>query len=154
MPCPWAFPGQQKFLYFKAGNTIGDGFMAYQLRAERLKPIHYQRERARQDFLNRFPQGLLGKVGQFRSLQIKANQHRRFMKASEMGTLESDIKYSAGFAYEGVEALSSEEAAMLKGLENSREIREYLAKEADFRRDWFREEEKAFRQKLASVSKK
>lgn len=128
--------------------------MGDQWRAERLKPIHYQRERARQDFLNQFPEGLLGKVGQLRSLQMKANKHRRFAKAAELGTLESDIKCSAGFAYEGVEALSSEETALIKGLENSREIWEYLAKEANFRRNWFKEEEKAFRQKLASVSKK
>jgi hypothetical protein len=102
------------------------------------------RQRARLEFLDKFPRETRQKALEYKALKAKENDYRRFLNAAHAGLVEHDIKSNAGFAYEGVEPLSSEEAARLTLLEKSRPVQDFLDKELGFRRQLVQLEEKHF----------
>jgi len=65
-------------------------------------------------------------------------------KSIGLGTAHEDIKAGAGFVFEGVEALSTEEEARLMQLERVEEIQGYFAREVAFRRRLCRQEDLSF----------
>ena len=113
-------------------------------RIDKLKPLAEAREKATNDFVGKFPSDLHTLVSEYRQLQLKQNTHRRYVKAVELGTVHEDIKGGAGFVYEGVEALSTEDEARMRQLERVEEIHDYFAKENDFRRKLFKQEDMSF----------
>jgi len=112
-------------------------------RSERLAYLLPSRQAATGKFLSKFPKDVLDKVSDYRSLKMKENAYRRFLKAREFGTLKQDIEENAGFAYEQTEALSDQELARISSLEKSRALMKYLREEASFRRALFKQEQKA-----------
>ncbi len=102
------------------------------------------RQRARLEFLDKFPNEIRKNAEEYKFLKAKENDYRRFLNAAHAGLVEHDIGINAGFAYEGVEPLSSEEAARLSLLEKSKPVKYFLDKELDFRRKLVQLEEKHF----------
>ena len=102
------------------------------------------RQRAIEDFVDSTPGHVLEDVREYRVLKIKENEFRRREKAVWLGVAKTDIMDGAGFAYEGTEALSKEEIARLEQLEKTKHVLGYLSREAEFRRNLFRQEDKAF----------
>lgn len=109
-----------------------------------LIPLNKIRQKAREDFLEGVPDGLKELAKEYRTLKVKENSHRRFLNAAKGGIVHKDIEDGAGFAYEGIEPLSSEEAARFVQLEKTKELQDFFDKELDFRRKLYKLEEKHF----------
>ena len=111
---------------------------------EALIPLSKFRQRTREDFLEEISDELTELAKEYRTLKVKENNYRRYLNAVQVGTVQKDIEDGAGFAYEGVEPLSSEEAARFIQLEKTRELQNFFDKELDFRRNLYKLEEMHF----------
>ena len=105
---------------------------------EALIPLSKIRQRAGEDFLEEVPNELKELVKEYRSLKAKENNYRRYLNAAETGTIQKDIDTGAGFVYEGVEPLSSEEAARFTQIGKAKELQNFFDKELVFKRNLYR----------------